>query len=160
MYSITVPVTLIVLGWWLLPEVLHSLGSAATDMYNERNQGAERLALWWRGAETMFGSLSAFLFGLGPGSWSGYERLGEAHNTYIDWGTNTGVAGLAAFLFLLIWLTHRTIKVEATPLFALMVALGVFPLMHYTLRHPVYWFMLVIVANLMAAPMRYALRRR
>jgi hypothetical protein len=162
MYNIMVPVFLIVLGWWFVPGVLQYLEQVVTDMYHEGYQGEDRLTVWRNGLESMFSSLPAFLFGLGPGSWSGYggEQIAEAHNVYVDWGTNTGVAGLATYLFLIGWLVHRTVKAKTLALFGLMIAFVVFPLFGYYLRHPVFWFILVLVANLTATPVRNAPRWR
>jgi hypothetical protein len=67
---------------------------------------------------------------------------------------------LATYLFLIGWLVHRTVKAKTLALFGLMIAFVVFPLFGYYLRHPVFWFILVLVANLTATPVRNAPRWR
>lgn len=117
--------------------------SAIEDIFTRRGQGSERLTLWRHGVEAMAESP---LVGLGPGPHSG--KLGpfrdfEAHNSFIDWGTATGIAGVLLLVGLLIWAARRN---AATPaLLASLVALVVVSVSGFNLRHPTFWLYLLFV---------------
>jgi O-Antigen ligase len=161
MYDVMVPVTLLVLGWWLIGAVLDDVWRAVVDMYQKSGQGALRLRLWASGIGAISKSASSLLVGLGPGPHAyGFGPMGlmESHNTYIDWFTTTGVIGLMSLLLLLGWLVLRTLKADALSLFGLMIGLMVFSVTHFTLRQFVSWFALVLVANF-TTPARAAAQR-
>jgi hypothetical protein len=130
----------------------------AGELLQDRGQGSERLRAWWSGLEAVSGSASSFLVGLGPGPHA-YDTRSiwpmEAHNTYIDWCTTTGVIGLISLLLLLVF---RTVKSGCLSLFGLMIALLVFSSTHFVLRQAVFWFALVLVANF-TTPARTARQR-
>lgn len=89
------------------------------------------------------------LFGLGPGSFSGLEgpfQGSEAHNTLVDWGTNTGILGMAALSVLVLWIGHRLWRTGRYSLLAGLVALILFSQFHHVLRHPLVWAYLALAA--------------
>lgn len=94
---------------------------------------------------------SSPLFGLGPGAFSGLQgpfQGSEAHNSLIDWGTNTGLVGMAALLALVGWVAVQLLRAGQWALLAGLLALAVFSLAHHVLRHPLVWGWLVLVAQL------------
>lgn len=113
---------------------------------SQSHQGSERFLLWSHGLEAIAASP---VVGLGPGAHSGEERplLGlEAHNTYIDWGTHTGVLGVFAYVALLLWAGARAWRADEIWLMLALVALGVFSTFHFVLRQPSFWLYLTIGA--------------
>lgn len=94
---------------------------------------------------------SSPLFGLGPGAFSGLQRPfqgSEAHNSLIDWGTNTGLVGVAALLALVGWVAVQLLRAGQWALLVGLLALAVFSLAHHVLRHPLVWGWLVLAARL------------
>jgi O-antigen ligase len=111
----------------------------------EGGQGQVRVLLWENGVEAL---LSAPLLGLGPGGHSGIAAPfsgAEAHNTFVDWGTNTGLVGLLAYVALLTWIAIDVWRSRHPTLIAALVATQVLSMFHFTLRHPVYWFYLTAI---------------
>ena len=89
--------------------------------------------------------------GWGPGAYSGIYRSFdgfEAHNTLVDWGMSTGVLGMLLFLGLLFWCTVRVIRSGSPWLLGALVAIVSDTLFGYSLRHPMFWLMLVLIAAL------------
>jgi hypothetical protein len=114
------------------------------EIFERRGQGSERLMLWRHGMEAMAESP---LIGLGPGPHSGKSGPFsgfEAHNSFIDWGTATGVTGVLLLVGLLVWAGRRN---AATPtLLASLAALVVVSVSGFNLRHPTFWLYLLFVA--------------
>jgi O-antigen ligase len=70
----------------------------------------------------------------------------EVHNTFLDWATATGVLGVMAYVALLAWAVARAWRGGRPELVLMMCALAVFSFFHFVLRHPSFWFPLVITA--------------
>jgi hypothetical protein len=68
----------------------------------------------------------------------------EAHNTLLDLFTQGGLAAVAAF----VWLSGSALigpaRAQRPALAALIVGLLVFSMFHYTVRHPIFWFGIVL----------------
>jgi O-antigen ligase len=121
-----------------------ALEEGAAGIYAESGQGDLRLMLWQHGLQALGASP---LVGLGPGSHSGYTgpfQDFEAHNTYIDWASSTGLAGLVAFALLLVWTARRT--GGDARLLAALLALLVVSVFGFYMRHPTFWFYLAAIA--------------
>jgi O-antigen ligase len=137
---------LLVLGLVTAGPTLAALADArAMATYNEQGQGSTRVSLWTHGAQAWAASP---LVGLGPGGHSGY--LGpflheEAHNTFIDFGSSTGLLGLAAYLTLLGAAARRLVRSRRPALVAGLAALVTYSMFHYVLRHPVFWTGLLVL---------------
>lgn len=89
-------------------------------------------------------------FGLGPGPHSFKEDITyawEAHNTIVDLMTQVGIAGLSAYLYLIFHIGRNLIYSKKIYLFVALVALFVFSLFHFVLRHPIFWFYLYYLYN-------------
>ncbi len=80
--------------------------------------------------------------GWGPGAYSGetgpFQNF-EAHNSWVDWATNAGFLGLAAYLAAAGWWIRNLWKQGGGGL-GLFLALLVFSSFHYTFRQPIFWF--------------------
>jgi O-antigen ligase/polysaccharide polymerase Wzy-like membrane protein len=88
------------------------------------------------------------IFGFGPGAYSGIEApfMGmESHNTYLDLLTNAGIVGVLIFFVFIGKIAYLTwLKKDFHGLFAL-TALLMFSSAHLTLRHPLFWFVLILL---------------
>lgn len=107
--------------------------------------GADRVARWGYALQAV--SMSPVV-GLGPGTFSGPTgpfQEEEAHNTIIDWLTNTGVVGVTAFLALIGFVTWRAIVASELTRVTLMGAVMIFVSFHYMLRQPEFWFLVTVV---------------
>lgn len=94
---------------------------------------------------------SSPLVGYGPGSFSGIEgpfQGSEAHNSLVDWGASTGLAGVVGLLALVVWLAYRLWLAGYYSLLAGLAALLIFGQFHHILRHPLVWAYLVLTARL------------
>ena len=119
-----------------------------TDISDEGNQGSIRYALWKNGWEAIKVSP---IFGLGTGAFSGVDdpfRGMEAHNTFIDFGTNTGLLGLMIYLLLILWTAWLAWRRNEYVLFAGIITITLYSTFHFVLRHPLYWFYLILVISI------------
>lgn len=127
------------------PTMYEAITAGAGAVFGSMNQGAVRVALWGHGIEAF---MLSPLVGLGPGAHSGvFAALsaGEAHNSYIQWATNTGVVGLCAFVGLMTGLLRRTWTRGSHWFVMALVSYVVLMSFHTALRHPSLWFSLVIL---------------
>ena len=131
----------------------HFLWDLTVSVYGDQAaQGSVRLALWHNGLRAIG---SSPIVGLGPGNYSGIsapflER--EAHNTFIDWGMSTGLPGLLAYSVLAGRVLWRTYARRDFVSFAGVTNLLLFSVFHYVLRHPVFWFYLILAAGREPSP--------
>ncbi|PRY25198.1 O-antigen ligase-like membrane protein [Aliiruegeria haliotis] len=127
---------------------LEKLGESTEALYGENEQGDTRLKLW---AEALDKGLDAKLIGFGPGphlTSKSYKRPPpskfEAHNTLLDLFTQGGIVAVGAF----IWITSISLvgvtRAKKPALAGLIIGLLVFSMFHYTVRHPIFWFVIVI----------------
>jgi O-antigen ligase len=124
---------------------------ALFGVFEYGGQGSMRMQLWTHGIEA---ARTSPVLGLGPGAFSGLDRPFqdfEAHNTLIDWGASTGLLGVSLYLGTLAWMFARVWRARRTLLIAVIPAVFVFGMVHYTLRQPVFWFFLLIAAGLARA---------
>lgn len=126
-----------------------------------------RLSLW---REALQSGLESGSLGLGPGPHLWRVKLQaaaaaenrsstlpfEAHNTLLDVFTQGGLFGVAAVCGLFAGIFLPVLRAKLDALAALMVALGMFSMTHYTLRHPIVWFALALclILSLERAPSR------
>ena len=111
---------------------------AVSSAGSEGHQDQIRYRLWYNG---MLAGYESPLFGNGAGGWSGENRPMEgieAHNTYIDWFSMTGVLGLAVYLTLIgkVFFPFKYVKIDMYCYFFSILLFGMF---HLVLRQPVYW---------------------
>jgi len=107
----------------------------------------ENISTRWTLASNGLRALSdSWLVGWGPGAFSGEKspfQNFEAHNSFIDWATNTGVMGLTLYTLLLYWIA-KTIHRSSLKSLWMMLPLLLFSSFHFTFRHPFYWFSLLL----------------
>lgn len=116
------------------------------------NSGNLRWQLYATGLRAV---LSSPLFGWGPGGHAGLDEAHEgllAHNLYIDWSSQTGLAGLALLLWFFWRVVRPSVFVSPARAFAaaslLLYAVGGFPI-----RHPVVWiFILGLFESRLSSP--------
>lgn len=107
----------------------------------DRTQVQDRVTLWVNGIKAVTYSLWV---GNGPGHYSGFEgpfQNKEAHNTLIDWATQTGILGTGLLLGYWVWILRKHARVGNTAAIGLIIGLGAFALFHYTLRQPLFWLL-------------------
>ncbi|WP_217312854.1 O-antigen ligase family protein [Richelia sinica] len=122
--------------------------STFANIYDEGDQGSARTILWKNG---MIAISYSPLFGLGPGAHSGEAGPFldfEAHNTFIDWGSSSGILGIIAYISLLGWIAWQAWKKQSFIMFAAVICLMIFSSFHYVLRHPIFWFYLLSINSL------------
>lgn len=130
------------------------INSASTNIYDKGNQGSDRINLWRHGIAAIYYSP---LFGIGPGAHSGIKEPFldfEAHNTFIDWGGSSGIIGLIAYVALLGWVGWKAWRNGFVVLAAAVISLIAFSSFHFVLRHAIFWFYLLSIANLSANPLK------
>lgn len=96
------------------------------------------------------------LTGWGPGPHSGITgplMQEEAHNTWLDWATQSGLIGLIALTAYMLWIFIRLLASGRYELLALFVALISFSMFHHTLRQPLFWLLPLIATNLDERPL-------
>jgi O-antigen ligase len=128
--------------------VLEEVHPSAIAVGLDPNKGSSRLTLWENGLQSW---LEAPLFGHGPGVFSSlpaYSFPIEAHNLAIDLLTQAGLIGTLPWLVLAGWIAWQAIRQRQAWALALLVAIGVFSLAHYTFRMPIFWFYLLLAASL------------
>lgn len=114
----------------------------AFEKWESADEGGGRLSLYYNAYKAYISSPSAWPFGFGAGAFSGFfgpfERV-EAHNTFLDFLTIGGIAGvylLFAPILRALWTAYALNK---HALASLLFGLVVFSMFHFVVRHPVFW---------------------
>jgi O-antigen ligase len=136
---VIIPAVIVIMGVFSGDAILDKLYDVADHVYAEGNQGETRIVAWSNGIQAIAASP---LVGFGPGHFSGYfgpfEHM-EAHNSFIDWGASTGLAGLLVYLGLLAWVLARALRSGETELVGMLVAVVMTSVFSYLLRQPDFW---------------------
>lgn len=149
--------------WGALPVFLLTLGAAvaawvlmhaarAAGGLSSSGEGQLRYQIW---SNAMKAIAASPVVGLGPGAHAGIDQPFsgfEVHNTFLDWATATGALGVIAYCALLGWAAWRAWRARQVELLAALAAVTMFSLFHFVLRHPSYWFALLVVAYGAPAP--------
>lgn len=116
----------------------------STAVYEDDDQGDTRLGLWTEAIEK---GLEANLVGFGPGAHltsKSYKRPPpdkfEAHNTVLDLFTQGGVVAVLLFAWLCLSAFTRCWSAGLPSLAALAVGFTAFSMFHFVIRHPIFWF--------------------
>lgn len=111
--------------------------------------------------DLIYNSLAAIQFspltGLGPGAHSGFTKPfagEEAHNTLLDWGTQTGLVGMAALAAYLVWLLWQVGRGRQYELTAMLLSLYCFSMFYHALRQPLFWIIPLLAWSLAVSDMR------
>lgn len=138
------PLVLTICVLIISPIVIPLLKSTITGVASEGAQASIRLLLWKHGFEALAASPWV---GWGPGAHSGLRMMfeaTEAHNSYLDWASNTGIPGLGLLLAFLFWALVILIRGGKSYLMAGFLALCVFSAFHFVLRQPAFWLILLL----------------
>lgn len=132
----------------LAPLLVDRLEARSEALYNEDNQGDLRFHLW---AEAFDKGMRARMLGLGPGphltqkAWKQAPPYKfEAHNTPLDLFVQGGLLALLAIASLYASLLIATTRARLPALAALCSAFVVFSMFHFIIRHPIFWFGVVL----------------
>ena len=132
----------------LAPLLVDRLEAKSEALYNEDNQGDLRFHLW---AEAFEKGMGAAMLGLGPGphltkkAWKQAPPYKfEAHNTPLDLFVQGGLLALLALALLYASLLIATTRARLPALAALCSAFVVFSMFHFIIRHPIFWFGVVL----------------
>ena len=140
---IVVPLGIVLGLAYVAPYLYDNLERYAAEVYEEGGQGSFRLILWRNGLEA---ALRSPWFGFGPGAHSGIDgpfQGWEVHNSYIDWATITGLSGLLILLLFMAWPLWTCAHARKHWLIGGLVAVMVFSIFHFVLRHPSLWVFLI-----------------
>ncbi len=127
---------------------IEQIEQSSEKIYNDNDQGETRLHLW---AESLEKGADSGLIGFGPGphlTSKSYKRPPpnkfEAHNTLFDLFTQGGFLAVAAF----VWISASAMlgvgRAGLPALAGLVAGLLVFSMFHFVLRHPIFWFAIVL----------------
>jgi hypothetical protein len=133
----------------LAPAAMDRLQAKSDALYNEDGQGDLRFALW---AEAYAKGMSAASLGLGPGAHLTQTKAWklpppakfEAHNTPLDLFVQGGLLAVLDLAFLYASLLLATVRARLPALAALSCAFVVFSMFHFIIRHPIFWFGVVL----------------
>lgn len=130
------------------PAVVERVEAKSAALYAEDNQGDLRFHLW---EEAFDKGMHAAVLGLGPGphltkkAWKqSPPHKFEAHNTPLDMFVQGGLMALLAIALLYASLLVATTKARLPALAALACAFVVFSMFHFIIRHPIFWFGVVL----------------
>jgi hypothetical protein len=132
----------------LVPAAVERVEAKYTALYDEDSQGDLRFHLW---AEALEKGMDAAMLGLGPGphltrkAWKRSPPAKfEAHNTPLDLFAQGGLLALLAIAWLYASLFLATTRAKLPALAALSCAFVVFSMFHFIIRHPIFWFGVVL----------------
>ncbi len=141
---------LVLVGVGAMASAYTSLKASTQAVYETGDQGSERVLRWLNSGVAI---LRSPVFGLGPGSFSGSLPFtqGEAHNTYLDWMMSSGLIGLGLLLIFQLYVVRSLVVGRAFTLLAGIVAMLIFGMFHYIIRHPIFWLNLLMAYSLATA---------
>lgn len=150
---VVLPLGVVVLVLVLNTETFMNIGEGDiprefVGVYTQGSQPMKRVMLWTHGIEAIRESPWV---GYGPGPHSGitapfYDE--ESHNTFIDWGTSSGLIGLFVYCYFLGSILKKVLRSGHITLIAAFGAIILVSMFHNTLRHPVFWFYLAAIIGL------------
>ena len=130
------------------PAAVERVEAKYEALYDEDSQGDLRFHLW---AEAFEKGMDAAMLGLGPGphltkkAWKHPPPAKfEAHNTPLDLFVQGGLLALLAFLWLYASMLLATTRAKLPALAALSCGFVVFSMFHFIIRHPIFWFGVVL----------------
>lgn len=131
-----------------VPAAIKAVDEYSEAVYDEDGQGETRLELW---SEAISKGVESSLLGFGPGAHltnKSYKEPPphkfEAHNAPLQLLTQGGVLASLAFLWLCLSAVYNSWRAHLPAITAMACTLFVFSLTHYVVRHPVFWFCIVI----------------
>lgn len=132
----------------LAPAAIEWAETQAEAVYEEDGQGDLRLRLWTEAFEK---GVNAAMLGLGPGPhlmskvWKRSPPYKfEAHNTPLELFTQGGLLAVVALFWLYGSTFFMTVRAQLAGLAALSCGFIIFSMFHFVVRHPIFWFMVVL----------------
>jgi hypothetical protein len=132
----------------LAPAAVARVEVKSEALYDEDNQGDARFHLW---AEAYEKGMGAAMLGLGPGphltrkAWKRSPPYKfESHNTPLELFVQGGLLAFLAIALLYASLLLATTRAKLPALAALSCAFVVFSMFHFIIRHPIFWFGVVL----------------
>jgi hypothetical protein len=131
-----------------IPWLAGTADALVSSMYEEKQQGDDRIELWSEGIRRGVG---AGFLGLGPGTHI-IDKKGElapppnfeAHNTLIDIFTQGGLLAVLALLGIAATAFIVACRANLAALPALLCSVFGFGMFHFIFRHPMFWFAIAI----------------
>lgn len=117
------------------------------DLTSANDQDQTRYLLWENG---WLATLERPLIGWGPGNWSGKTgplEFFEAHNSVIDYVSNSGLLGGVVLVGGLAALFFGALRSRQATLFAGLCGIVFFALFHHTFRQPLMWLVMFYVTH-------------
>jgi hypothetical protein len=118
------------------------------NIWSNADEGDERFSLYMNGLKAWVDTPFSFFFGHGAGYFSGVEdkmKLMETHNTLIDSLTIGGIFGICFFYFFILKSLYLFYDKKKLNLFIITVSLIIFTMFHNIVRHPIYWFCVLVI---------------
>jgi len=130
------------------PSAASLIEEQAEHMYQDNHQGEDRVRLWSEAARK---GIQSGLIGFGPGAHITDSKIKrppppnfEAHNTVLDLFTQGGLFVVLLFLWLSLVSFVATCRDRLFSLTALLCGLLIFGMFHLIVRHPIFWFAIVL----------------
>ncbi|MDW4549731.1 O-antigen ligase family protein [Defluviimonas sp. D31] len=127
---------------------LERIEQRSEEVYAQGGQGELRFHLWQEAYEK---GLESGMIGYGPGphltskSWKRPPPYKfEAHNTSLDLFTQGGIVAMAAFVWLCVSTLREGWRSRLPALSAMIMGVAVFSMFHFVVRHPNFWFAIVL----------------
>jgi hypothetical protein len=132
----------------LASDAIERAEAQSEALYDEDGQGDLRLHLW---KEALEKGMDAGMLGLGPGphlTSKAWKRPPpnkfEAHNTPLDLFAQGGLLAVLALFWLYVSTLLITMRAKLAALSALSCGFIVFSMFHFIVRHPIFWFVVVL----------------
>lgn len=131
------------------PAIRDYIDQKSEEVYSDSSQGEIRLNLW---IDAIGAAKDSGYVGFGPGPHitvkAGKPKPPpdkfEAHNTLLDLFAQGGFVGLAAFFWICFATFLATCRAGLTASAALITFMVTFAMFHFVVRHPVFWFAIVL----------------
>jgi len=130
----------------LNPNVIGDFSERIYDSVTLGNQDTDRILLWSNGLAAW---LERPFFGNGIGAWSGASGpFGgiEAHNSFIDWMSMTGILGGLLYATLLMKIFRFPLRKEPVR-YGIFFGLLLYISFGFFFRNPIYWLMMALIFN-------------
>jgi hypothetical protein len=126
------------------PDFITAQWYSVTNTLQDGNQDIDRFSLWKNGVSAWQESI---ILGNGIGAWSGiagpFEGI-EAHNSFIDWLSISGIAGSILYIILIfsIFKFKLYYNLETYLIFSSLMLYSTFG---FFFRNPIYWITLITI---------------
>lgn len=130
------------------PKIAENARQAIVETMSENDQAEDRFRLW---SEAVDIGLKSGMLGLGPGPHLLGKRTklpppekAEAHNTALDLITQGGILAMLIFFWIITVALIAAYRAGLIALASLIFSLFVYSNFHLVVRHPIFWFSVVL----------------